>query len=177
MTKKQTLEAVARYVVLSENTNNLSGLIKGEHHFLIGGESASEETYEPYRLRHGWAVDILAERMEKENAFAWFVDGSPDQANNPNIFRLVPFNKNGLKALPYYSRELDFDDLLGMEFSETEKGLFIAVPKTKKRGYIDTLRTESGFKTYAEQVDLKDGRLHQKAVLSRIEKLFDNRDF
>ncbi|MBI2044282.1 hypothetical protein HYT24_02880 [Candidatus Pacearchaeota archaeon] len=181
LSEKEIILTAARYVVLSKNNKNLAGLMAGEHHFLIGGESSDETSrYKPWLLRRGWAIDILADRMEGGEAFALYIGGSPNQATNPNIFKLVPFNRQGLTVLPSYNRTIDTDALSKMDFSETETetgtGLVIKVPSIQQRSYMDLLRTSEGFRRYSEYVDLTDSRLHQKAVMSRIERLFNTRD-
>lgn len=158
---------VARYVVF--HSEDLKGCLAEAGNFLIGGESTSEFEVAPLNLKRGWAVDILADRMEGRGSFAWYVSASPHQATNPNIFKLTRTHL-GIGGL------LDKVNLLGLEMSETEEGLLLRVPVVEEKEYMTPLRRYSEFKKYAEEHDLT-WNLHgtqgnQLEVMMRVDSLF-----
>ena len=84
MEERDTTLTIARYVI--HNSDVLGGLLREENYFLVGGKGISERSYSPFQFFKGFAVDILADRIENHGFFGWHIPENPDYAtNNSNI--------------------------------------------------------------------------------------------
>ena len=153
MEDKETTLAVARYVI--DNVKTLKGMLGKEHYFNIHGEHG----FKTYR---GFAVDVLAEIMNKGLFFGDYISPSADQACNCNNANFVPIN---------YSKETY---ILAKGFTETPEGLLIKVPIAKPKKYTEILKNPEDFKRYSELVDLRSGFGARQKSPTQIKKSIDS---
>lgn len=162
MDKRDITFTIAKYVV--NNAETLKGKLSRANYFNFGGSTLDSEVSK-VRLYRGYAVDILAEAIEKRNFFGSWIPDSPDQACNCNNAKLTPFNKLGCNLV-----------LDGLDFQETEEGLLIKVPLTPAKSYTIGLKNPDNFKRYSEIADLRSGfGKHQKTeaeIIKSIDMLF-----
>ncbi|MBS3086549.1 hypothetical protein J4422_02505 [Candidatus Pacearchaeota archaeon] len=55
---------VAKYSI--HYSDDLRGMLKKPHIFLIGGERTGDCAIGDYKIKHGYALDIIADKLEKE---------------------------------------------------------------------------------------------------------------
>jgi len=152
MDQKETLLTVARYVV--DNPKTLKGMLSAPHFFHVGGMSISETRYEDSSLARGYAVDILADLIQKNKFFGWYIPENPDQATNGGNAGIFPLKKGSNLSFKL------------SDFEETENGLLVKIPLVKPRKYLDILKNPEDFKKYSEVVDLE--KKNPKKIIDRL---------
>lgn len=160
MNKEDTTLAVARYVIA--NAENLIGLLGAEHYFAIAGASSvNESILEVYRPFRGFAVDILAEVMNKKEGDFWRhgADMNPGQADDPFNAELIPFASSRKGIV-----------IIVKEFNETPEGFLVRVPIIRPKSYLKALKSPGSFKQYISREVYEGKRISQ--VNRTIDRLF-----
>ena len=146
MDQKEILLTVAKYIVHQDknpltNDNLIAGLLGGEHYFSVGGKWISEDEPEsPFGIFQRWAVDIIADRIQHNDFFAFCLD---------------------TKDRNHYQATLDRNAKIeSLESRETVTRARPVLPK----GYLDPLRSLESFLTYSREHYLCDRRAEEKII-------------
>ena len=133
MKNAEILQCVATYMV--SNSNKLKKIMPKENYFLIyGRRSTSERTYANSEIYHGHAIDILAELIEKDKFFGWWISEEVDQADRSDNLKIKVI-KEGEEITWTYTAKF------------TEGGLKLWIPglEVKQKQYMNPIRTREGF--------------------------------
>ena len=134
-------QIIAHY--LAKNFESLEGAMPKERYFLVAGASIGERSYAKPRIAIGTAIDVLADQIEKERFFGWFVPEEVSQATNPR--------NSGISLL-------NTGEKIHGEFEITllKNRVWIAAEKIGRKDYLTILRTAKGFKQAAELLGIEE---------------------
>ena len=130
MEQHEISQIIVRY--LGKHYKSLKSAMPDEKYFLIKGATISEYNRGDSRFAIGTAIDILADTIEKEEYFGWYVTKCVEQATNPNNAELTPL-KIGDKITGTFEVKL------------LEDGLQVTVDKVEPKPYLDLIKTPQGF--------------------------------
>lgn len=121
---------------LADRFESLPDTMPFEGYFLVKGATMDEVYRHSPKIVSGTAIDILADAIEKDHFFGWYVNSSVSSATNERNVQLVPL-EDGSKVSGEFSVKL------------SEEGLFLVTERIGPKGYLDILRTTEGFKQSA----------------------------
>ena len=129
--------SVARYAIYY--SDDLRGMLKAEHCFLVGGEKLRKDVIANYNLRRGYALDIIADKLEREEYGREDREGKvliklPEQVESEKIFRIFHISRIPNEILRHsLAEKINLESLLGIGLTETKSGLLIKIPKVEKK--------------------------------------------
>ena len=122
---------------LAKNHEDLEGAMASERFFMVVGKSIGDARADP-RIKKGYAIDVLADMIEKGDYFGEWVPNEVEQATNCNNARLVMMRPGG-KLIGKF--EVNFD---------ASGNLYVVPQVVAPKDYLNIIRTDHGFKQSAE---------------------------
>ena len=117
---------------LAENHRRLKGTMPNSDYFLVTGRCVGESSRDDNIIKKGTLIDVIADTIQKNDFFGWYVSDQVGQATNQNNAQIEVI-KSG-KAI---NAEL--------KFKKDDSGLYVVTHEVKPKKYLDSLRTPEGF--------------------------------